>query len=306
MTPLSGRQYVLRAASYEATIASVGASLRSLRHADRDLVVPYAEDELRPLYRGATLAPWPNRVVDGRYIDDGEQQQLALTEPDRGHALHGLVAWQDFTAAEVTPDRVLLVAEVPAQQGYPHQLRVSVEFSVDADGLATTVTGTNVGSSTAPWGTAPHPYVVAGAGRVDDWSLKLPADRFLRVTDDRLIPLELASVDSDGGAYDFRTARPIGEAFIDHAFTGLARDEQGRAQVTVRHPSGSGVALSWGAACSWVQVHTADRPDPAENRIGLAVEPMTCAPDAFNSGVGLVHLAPGESHQGSWRIAALD
>ena len=90
-TPLSGVQHAHRAAhGYEAVIASVGASLRSLTYEGRDLVVPFDADEVRPAYRGATLAPWPNRVVDGRYTFGGVEQQLPLTEPARGHALHGL------------------------------------------------------------------------------------------------------------------------------------------------------------------------------------------------------------------------
>ena len=40
-------------------------------------------------------------------------------------------------------------------------------------------------------------------------------------------------------------------------------------------------------------------------RGGLAVEPMTCTPDAFDSGVGLVVLGPGAVHAASWRIHPL-
>jgi aldose 1-epimerase len=43
-----------------------------------------------------------------------------------------------------------------------------------------------------------------------------------------------------------------------------------------------------------------DLPDVA--RRGLAVEPMTCAPNAFRSGDGLIVLEPGETHLGSWGI----
>jgi aldose 1-epimerase len=115
----------------------------------------------------------------------------------------------------------------------------------------------------------------------------------------------VVAVDDGDGAFDFRTARAIGDVFIDHAFTGLVRDENGLATVRVRDRSGGGVAISWDSACPWVQVHTADQPDPAKSRLGLAVEPMTCAPDAYNSGLGLVQLAAGGSHRASWRIAAL-
>jgi aldose 1-epimerase len=77
------------------------------------------------------------------------------------------------------------------------------------------------------------------------------------------------------------------------------------ARVVVRDPSGTGVALQWGQQCPWVQIHTADRPDPTINRLGLAVEPMTCPPDAFNSGTDLVWLEPGGQFAASWAIIAL-
>jgi aldose 1-epimerase len=305
-TPVSGRQYTIRTNAYTATIASVGASLRVLQHRDRDLVVPYEADQLRPVYRGAILAPWPNRVVDGRYAYDGITHQLALTEPDRGHALHGLVVWQDFAVKQTGPERVALETQLPAQQGYPHQIEVAVTYEVDEHGLVTTVTGTNVGASTAPWGTAPHPYLVAGEGRVDDWSLQLPAHSILTVTPDRLAPVALGEVSTTaGGRFDFRIDRSLDGIKIDHAFTHLARDGDGVTTVRLRDSSGQGVAMTFDAACPWVQIHTADRPEPSLNRLGLAVEPMTCAPDAFNSGAGLIHLAPGESHHATWRIQAV-
>ena len=87
--PRSGSQFALRFGGYTADVASIGASLRTLRHEGRDLVVPFDADEVRPGFRGAILAPWPNRVVDGRYTFDGREFELALTEPQRGHALHG-------------------------------------------------------------------------------------------------------------------------------------------------------------------------------------------------------------------------
>lgn len=306
-TPLSGRQYELSFGEYEATVASVGASLRRLTYGGRHLVVPFDASQVRPAYRGATLAPWPNRVVDGRYRFAGEEHQLALSEPERGHALHGLVAWQDFELGRRQEHSVELVGRIPAQQGYPHQILVRVRFTLDAAGLLTEVTGTNLAHSAAPWGTGPHPYLVAGPAPVDGWTLQIPADRVLTVTADRLIPVGLIEVETEqGGAFDFRTARPIGDTRIDHAFTGLRRDHHGMATVEVRSPAGEGVSIRCDSSCEWVQVHTADRPDPAENRIGLAVEPMTCAPDAFNSGLGLVELQPGADRRASWRITAVE
>ena len=309
-TPASGTQYSISSGSYHATIASIGASIRSLTFEGRDLVVPFEADAVRPNFRGATLAPWPNRVIDGRYSFVGADQQLAHTEPERGHALHGLVAWLDFAPVESGDDHVVLSAVVVPQVGYPHRVRVDVRFALDAAGLTQTITATNIGSTAAPYGCSAHPYLVAGPGLVDDWVLTLPASEVMLVTEDRLIPTGQASVaDALGGALDFRTARTIGTTFIDHAFTNLPFPDpetaDARTTVTVTAAGGTGVSLSWDATCPWVQVHTADRPEPESNRVGLAVEPMTCPPDAFNSGDSVVTLEPGDTHAASWTIAAI-
>ncbi len=307
----SGTSYVLRAGDDEATIASVGASLRSYRVGGRDLVVPYGEDEVRPGYRGATLAPWPNRVVDGQYEVDGIRYRLALSEPERQHALHGLVAWLDFDAAVVASDHLTLVADIVAQTSYPWTVRIETTYRLGADGLTQTVRATNRGTDAAPFGTGPHPYLVAGPAPLDEWTLEFHAERVLEVTPDRLAPVGLVGID-DMPRFDFRTAAVIGDVEIDHAFTGLARAQDGSTRVRVSDPGGSGVEMVWGADCPWVQVHTADLPGgPSQpgHRAGLAVEPMTCAPDAFNDSrydydAGLIMIAPGESVEAAWRIAA--
>ncbi|WP_158862202.1 aldose 1-epimerase family protein [Leifsonia sp. AG29] len=305
-TPISGTHFGLSAGGYHATIASVGATLRTLEYDGRDLVVPFDADEVRPAYRGATLAPWPNRVVDGRYTFDGVEQRLPLTEPTRGHALHGLACWLDFAAIDRSASSAAFAATIEAQAGYPHRIEVTVSFELDDHGLHTSVTGTNTGTTPAPWGTGPHPYLVAGDGRVDDWTLTLPAASVLTVTEDRLIPIGLADVASEGGGvFDFREPRRIADTFIDHAFTGLDRDADGMATVTLRAADGSGVEMTWDGACPWVQIHTADQPVAAIDRLGLAVEPMTCPPDAFNSGTDLIVLQPGEAATASWTIRAV-
>ena len=303
-TPRSGRQLTLTGHGYEAVIASVGATLRTLTFEGRDLIVPFGADEVRPGYRGATLAPWPNRVVDGTYSFGGDEHQLALTEPARGHALHGLLAWAEFADRVVEEDRVVLAAVIEPQLGYPFRVEVAVEFRLDSDGLNQTVTARNIGADAAPWGTGPHPYLVGGEGRVDDWTLTLPASEVLTVTPDRLSPVAVETVDRHP-EWDFREPRRIGEVFIDHAFTEISRAE-GVAEVRVVAADGHGVALSWDERCPWVQVHTADLPaDAANSRIGLAVEPMTCPPDAFNSTVDLIVLDPGAEAAASWRFTAI-
>ncbi|TWX41005.1 aldose 1-epimerase family protein [Frigoribacterium sp. ACAM 257] len=306
--PVSGVPTVLEHGPYRAEIAGVGATLRSLTHDGRDLVVPFGLDEVRPLYRGALLAPWPNRVVDGSWDDDGVERQLPLNEIERGHALHGLVQWADWAADPADEDgshRASLVTQLAPSDGYPYRLELRATYELGDAGLVTTVTATNVGQGTAPYGVAPHPYLVAGEGRVDDWSLLLPAASYLEVTEERLVPTGVHGVTERDG-FDFREARTVGDLFVDHAFTEIDAGADGRATVEVVSRDGSGVAMSWAVSeLPWVQVHTGDRPEPELDRLGLAVEPMTCPPDAFTSGVDLVRLAPGESHTASWTISAI-
>lgn len=310
-TPLSGTQYTLRAGGYIAEIASIGATLRSLSIDGRDLVVPFGADEVRPGYRGALLAPWPNRVIGGAYEFAGQTHKLALSDPSRPNALHGLAAWLDFAPVAQSEDSVTLAADIVPQTGYPWRIRLETTYRLASDGLTQTITATNESADAAPFGTGPHPYLVAGAAPLDEWTFELVATDVLEVTPDLLAPVALVPVDG-ADRFDWRTPRVLGAAQIDHAFTGLAWTG-GRAGARVTDPSGTGVEMTWDAACPWVQVHTADLPGGAAqkaHRAGLAVEPMTCAPDAFNAAnhafdTGLIVIEPGSQASASWRIAAL-
>src|SRR5690606_21957756 len=122
----------------------------------------------------------------------------------------------EFSDRVVESDRVVLAAVIEPSLGYPFRVEVETEYRVDADGLHQTVTARNLGSDAAPWGTGPHPYLVAGPGRVNDWELLLPASEVLTVTPDRLSPVAVHAV-TEHPEWDFRRARRIGDVFIDHA-----------------------------------------------------------------------------------------
>ena len=302
--PISGRQTTLRCGPYTAEIASVGASLRSLRYNGRDLILPFSEHQVRPAYRGAVLVPWPNRVIAGRYEFEGVEYQLGINEPSRGHALHGLLAWEDWCPVKSDESSAILSTVVQARSGYPVRLDVQVSSQLDFSGLHTTVTATNTGPGSAPYGAAGHPYLVAGEGRVDDWILELPARKVQQVTPDLLIPTGVSDVSEDRH-YDFVAPRPIGSITLDHAFTDLVRDNEGYSTARLTTWDGSGTSMTWGRDCPWVQIHTADLPDAESSRAGLAVEPMTCPPNAFNTRTDLIVLLPGQSHTASWNIEAI-
>jgi aldose 1-epimerase len=306
MVAPSGEQFEFAAGPYRAVVTECGAALRVLEHDGRPLVLGWPEDEQTASGRGQLLAPWPNRIRDGRYSFDGRDQQLPLSEPSRGNASHGLVRWVSWNVEELTPHSVSLAYRLMSQPGYPWTLDLHVVHDLSAMGLTTTFTATNLSDRRAPYALGAHPYLVAGPGRVDDWELTLPAATRLLV-DDRMLPTGREDVrDTD---LDFRVTRPIRGTSLDTAFTDLEPADDGRVEVLLRDPrADQGVSLWMDDTHSWVQLFTGDEL-PAHAREALAVEPMTAPPDAFNSGVSLVVLSPagedGDEHTSSWGISAL-
>lgn len=298
----------LTAGHYEAVISEVGGALHTLRHGQqgrrRDLVRSTDDAPALPNYRGAVLAPWPNRIADGRYDFGGQRHQLAINEVERGCALHGLVARQGWQPQAVSAAAVTLGCVLWPQPGYPYALELAVTYALDErTGLSVRVTAHNIGKREAPYGVALHPYLVAGPGHVDDWWLRLPAGTVLRVDSERLLPIGSKAVDAT--TYDFRASRQVRGTELDHCYTDVDFDGDGRATVELTAPDGTGTQMSWDSRSPYVQVHTADSATGSLFRTGLAVEPMTCAPDAFNSGDGLLRLAPEEQHAVGWTIRAI-
>jgi aldose 1-epimerase len=299
-----GPEWRITAGGYEPVITAVGAYLRTLTFNGRDLVVPFDADQLRPFYRGATIAPWPNRIRDGRYTFDGTTYQVPINEVERNTALHGLVHWVRWDLVEASESRLVLGHSLVPQDGYPFALRLVAEFTVTPAGFGAVLRTTNTGTSDAPYACCPHPYLVAGPGPLDSWYLSLPTRTRLEV-DDRLLPTVRRAVSEVD--CDFTEPARIGSRAIDHAFTDVDRDSHGRAAVRVwsDETASSGVELSWGPWGTWLQIHTADRPEPEHHRAGLAVEPMGCAPDGFNAPEGAPRLPAGETAVAEWTIAAL-
>ena len=294
----TGEQYEISSGAYRAIITEVGATLRSFSVDGREVVRGFDVDEMSKAGRGQNLIPWPNRIRDGRYSFGGVTQQLALSEPARHNASHGLARYVPWVLVDKKMDAVSNRVRIHPQPGWPGTLEATITHQVDEAGLTVTVEATNVGSTELPFGYGAHPYLTVGESTVDEVALSVPAASYLEV-DDRLLPVKISSV--DGTAYDLRRGPFLGSAALDTAMTDLARDSDGRWRVNL--VLGDRFAELWGdETMRWVQVFTG-----GPNRDwSIAVEPMTCAPDAFNPGAthgDLKVLAPGETFVGQWGIS---
>lgn len=296
--PPTGEQYEIISGPHRAVVTEVGATLRSFSVESQDVVRGFGVDDMSRAGRGQHLIPWPNRIRDGRYVFNGVTQQLGLTEPARNNASHGLVRYVPWVLVDKKVDSVTSRVRIHPQPGWPGTLEAMITHQVSADGLTVTVEATNIGADELPFGYGAHPYLTVGESTVDDVSITVPAGSYLEV-DDRLLPTKISPV--DGTIYDLRPGPVLGSTSLDTAMTDLVRDPDGRWRVKV--VLGERYAELWGdEAMKWTQIFTG-----GPNRDwSIAVEPMTCGPDAFNAGPthgDLKVLAPGETFVGQWGIS---
>jgi len=326
----SGQSYVLEHGAQRAVVVELGAALASYAVGGVDVLDGFLPSEGSRHYQGHVLAPWPNRIAGGRYVVAGRAQQLALTEPATGGAIHGLANWYRWELREAEPDRVSLGLDLHPQPGYPFSIRLGATYRLGASGLEVELSGENHGREPAPFGLGAHPYLSLGAGAgvesragtggeaagpgaseaqgdrltgsgaaeegahgiVDGYELRLDAGIYLE-SDERNIPIARHAV--DGTAFDLSTGAPLGRRVLDTAFGALARDADGRVRAVLGDPASGRAVTVWGdEACAWWMVFTGDTLPEAKRRRAVAIEPMTCPPDAFNSGEDLWILRPGE------------
>jgi aldose 1-epimerase len=299
--PPSGEQHTIRNGDQVVVVAEVGATLRTYSAGGLDVLDGFSVDEPSSAGRGQVLAPWPNRLDGGRYAFGGREGSAAIDEPELGNAIHGLVRWLPWGLGSRTEEAVALDCVLHPQPAYPWRLELGLEYRLGPEGLAISVRATNASAGPAPFGIGFHPYLTLGIP-VDDVRLTISASRRL-VTDERALPVGEEEV--SGSEFDYAGGRPIGEAHLDTCFAGLARGSDGRSRTRVETVDGVRAIEVWADdVFGYVQAYTGDTLEPASRRRqGLAVEPMTCPPNAFASGVDVIRLEPNAAWSGAWGIS---
>jgi len=301
--PPSGRQYGIAHGDSQAQVTQVGATLRRYTVDGRDVVDGFGVGERATDGRGQVLAPWPNRLTDGRYRYGDHDCQAPLNEPSRHDAIHGLVRWLDWSPVVHDPTSVTLSCAIRPQPAYEWQLDLEVTYALDDSGLTVIFHAANAGTERAPFGVGFHPYLMLGTTSIDGLQLTVPADSYLDPSGPAGRP---AMAPVAATPWDFTQPIRVGSTQLDTAFGGLIRGNDGRAVARLDDPdSGRSVQLWVGDAYRYLMVYTADQVGQPERRRGaVAVEPMTCPPDALRSGIDLIELDPGESWQGTWGLRA--
>jgi len=298
----TGQQWRIGHGRHEVVVCEVGATLRHYAVGTTPVLDGFGADEWSHSGRGQVLAPWPNRLADGRYEFNGVRAQAALDEPERRNAIHGLVRWLPWTLQTRHQNQLSLRLQLHPSPGYPFSLLLELEYHVGRDGLTVTTMARSLDEGPVPFGLGFHPYLTAATETVDGAILRVPARHTLDL-DERGLPTGVLTP-VEGTDRDFTASRFVGPTVLDTAFTTLVRDDDGRARASLDAPGGATGATVWvDAGFQYLMVYTGDTlPDVARRRRAVAIEPMTCPPNALRTGKDVIGLQPGTEWRAQWGI----
>jgi aldose 1-epimerase len=285
----------LRAGDAVFNIDSVGGGMRDLRVGEWQLLDGYGVGQPHSGRRGHILAPWPSRLLHGRYEWAGTQYELPITDERHRSATHGLVDKLSWAVDQHEQHAAELSVRVPRQAGYPFDVTVRVRYQLQADSLTVSLAAENDGTLAAPFGLGMHPYFRCGAD-ADDTELSLPVRSQLKLDDDRVPSGVFEDFDGQVGLIE---GRVLDAALLVDPVEDT--DLGGAPTATVAGPAGS-LQLTLGPSFRWLVVFTGDTLPEPDRRRSVAVEPLTCPPHAFATGSDVITLQPGTPWTDQWSL----
>jgi aldose 1-epimerase len=295
---------------YAIILPYLGGTINSiaLRHKEQliEILNGYASDKEASAnqsssFKGSNLFPFPNRIRGGKYEFGGESFQLNVNFPNENNAIHGLLFDQEFKILESRDGEQgckLIIVYKPATKpsGYPFEYSLEVTYQWKAKvGFECTSRVTNESEIDIPVGIGWHPYFKAASEKIDELWIQFPALTVLEV-DSKLIPTGKSKPYST-----FNKLKQISDTQLDHCFA--LETVASPAEIIIHNQKlgfGFKIRQEIGKRMyNYLQIYTP--PD----RKSIAIEPMTCIPDAFNNKTGLITLVPGKSTYTTWGVTKI-
>ena len=237
-------------------------------------------DDYRNSFKSSVLFPFPNRVRDGAYHFGEKAYQLEINDTSFNNAIHGLVHDRTFSLHKEVGNTEKAVLELRyradgSDPGYPFAYELGLKYSFSDRGeVSLGFELLNSGDKSFPFGLGWHPYF-ASSDLAESFLSMDALDHF--ICPERMIPEEKEAA---GLADRFA----VGEQAFDDGYSLV------RPACSFETPDYH-LRLSFEAGEeSYLQIYT------PPHRRSMAIEPMTCITDAFNNGIGLEVLDPGDSY----------
>ena len=248
-------------------------------------------------YKGAKLLPFPNRIGDGQYMFDGVTHELSINRPQEGHAIHGLFYAQPMQVKKVKTGKEAVSVTLEYKyngkmKGYPFPCRVQMTYKLNEKGITCKTNIKNIGSQVMPLGDGWHPYFKLDTATVDSLLLKLPPCEDI-IIDSRKLPTHETELH-----HIFSEVTPIAKNVLDNGYRLLSLKD--KAITVLQHPTDAyqlQIVQDTGKhKYNYLQVYI-----PADRKT-IAIEPMSCATNAFNNGFGLIKLKPDATYKAAYKV----
>jgi aldose 1-epimerase len=247
-------------------------------------------------WAGVKLIPFAGRIAGARYEFGGKQYRLRVNSKGR-FAIHGFVADKEFRIKKTTAgaDHASLVLDYAhdgTTKGYPFKFQVRLMYALSKSVLTCTTEIRNTDSKPIPIGDGWHPYFRT-AGSIGKLFLSLPSHSVVEVTPPFKVPTGTV-VRGSHKTTIFALDRKEMDSVFDFG-------EKRRRVTTKLIDPDAGVAIQlWQESGRRHYRYLVVYRPPAGSSV--AIEPWTCAPNAFNNGMGLIVLKPGARFRASYGV----
>lgn len=309
LPPRTGQQFAISHGDYTAVVTELGATLRTLTYRGKDMIVSWDQNKPVPCSNGELLIPFPNRIEDGVYTFQGKTYTLPIDEHEKHNAIHGYGYRAFWKMESLDENQVTLMWRAGTMKGYPFDLTVRATYTLSDDGLELNVSASNNDVIDAPWAVAIHPWIANGFNGYGDeidgqnaqCEVSIPSGTHVTMND-RLLPTGTEPV--DGSKYDLRQPTALTNQPFDDAWTDVEHASDGKTMATLTRPDGLTISVGGDRTITSFQMCTGTGFAPQKHPAGVAIEPQTAYANAFNTGIDLTAIKPGETSSTNFYMKA--